>query len=165
MKKTLLACGVPEKASEDAALLRAVGSFFGFGKHHLDFKSILVHVDDNAEGGLHNSPLLVALDNACRRKTRTDKLSGHPVFTVIWHALTTPHKGERKKRKMLRDKDIVCVNGKMRAVSVFVTHQERMMVGTIQEMHAQMLEMPVYLQFRREFMALNPRLPPDWQVG
>ena len=165
MKKTLLACGVPEEAQENEALLRDVGSFFGFPKHHMDFRSILVHVDESGEGGLYNSPLLVALENACRRKTRTDKLSGNPVFTVIWHALTTPHKGERKKRKMLRDKDIVAVNGKMRAVSVYVTHQERMMEGTIQEMHAKMLVMPVYLQFRSDHMALNPRLPPDWQVG
>ena len=165
IKKTLLACGVPDNACEDAELLYRVAAFFGFHEHHLDFKSILVHVDDGADGGLHGSPLLVALDQSCRRKSRCDKLSGHPVFTVIWHELTTAHKGERKKRKMMRQKDIISVNGKMRAVSVFVTHQERMMEDTVEEIHARMLTLPAYLAFREEYMALNPRLPPDWQVA
>lgn len=57
------------------------------------------------------------------------------------------------------------MNGKLRAVSVFVTHQARIMENTIEEIHAQMLELPMYLEFRTEYMALNPRLPPDWQVS
>ena len=45
VQKTLLACGVPEAASESADVLRDVGLFFGFQNHLLDFKSILVNVD------------------------------------------------------------------------------------------------------------------------
>lgn len=164
MKKTLLACGVPDGVSEDATLLRRVGKFFGYEEHLLDFSSILVDVVQDGDGGLHGSPLLVAVDRACSRKTRCDKLAGNPVFSLIWHELTTAHKGQRKKRKMLREKEIVSVNGKLRAVSVFVTHQERFMEDTVEEMHEAMLCLPVYLQFRKEYMALNPRLPADWQV-
>ena len=84
IKKTLLACGVPDSACEDPGLLRQVGAFFGFQRHLLDFKSILVNVEkDGGDSGLHGCPLLVALDKACRRKTRCDKLSGHPVFVTI----------------------------------------------------------------------------------
>ena len=45
VKKTLLACGVPSEAAENEGLLCRVGEFFGFQRHLLDFKSILVHVD------------------------------------------------------------------------------------------------------------------------
>lgn len=166
MKKTLLACGVPDSVSESSSLLRQVGKFFGYGEHALDFKSILVDVSrDGGDGGLHGSPLLVAVDNACRRKPRCDKLAGNPVFTTIWHQLTVQHKGTKKKRKMLREKDIVAIDGKLRAVSVFVTHQARIMEDSISEIHEAMLTLPVYLQFRREYMARNPHLPADWQVS
>ena len=165
VKKTLLACGVPDAASEDPVLLRQVASFFGYAEHNLDFKSILVNVErDGGDGGLHGSQLLVALDNACQRKTRKDKLAGHPVFELIWHSLTVPHKGQKKKRKMLRRKDIISVNGKMRAVSVYVTHQSRVMEYTMKEIHQQMLGLPCYLAFRGDFMQKNPKLPRDWQV-
>ena len=78
-KTSLLACGVPDAACEDASLLRDVGNFFGYPRHLMDFKSILVHVERDGEddGGLHGSPLVVALDKSCHRKTRCDKLSGH----------------------------------------------------------------------------------------
>ena len=66
---------------------------------------------------------------------------------------------------MLREKDIVSINGKLRAVSVFVVHQARIMESSISEMREAMLTLPVYLQFRTEYMALNPHLPPDWQVS
>ena len=46
VKKTLLVCGVPSRVTEDAALLRAVGSFFGFQRHMMDFESILVNVEE-----------------------------------------------------------------------------------------------------------------------
>ena len=162
----MLACGVPDGVAEDSKLLREVSTFFGYGLHHVDFNSILVDVSrDGGDGGLHGSPLLLAVDKACRRKTRCDKLAGNPVFTLIWHELTTPQKGTRKVRKMLREKEIVSVNGKLRAVSVFVTHQERVMEQTVEEMHADMLRLPVYLDFRSRYMELNPRLPPDWQVS
>ena len=83
VKKTLLACGVPDAACEDAVLLRQVGEFFGYPYHLMDFKSILVNVErDGGDGGLHGSQLLVALDKVCRRKTRCDKIPGHP---VLWH--------------------------------------------------------------------------------
>ena len=142
-----------------------VGEFFGYPYHLMDFKSILINVEkDGGDGGLHGSQLLVALDKACRRKTRCDKLAGHPVFVTIWHALTVQHKGQKKKRKMLRQKDIVTINGKMRAVSVYVTHQSRIMENTMVEIHQEMLSLPCYLSFRRDFMEKNPRLPPDWQV-
>ena len=160
VKKTLLACGVPDTVCESESLLRHVGEFFGYPRHRLDFKSILVNVEkEGGDGGLHGSPLLVALDKSCRRKTRCDKLSGHPVFTVIWHALTTPHKGQKTKRKMLREKDILAINGKLRAVSVYVTHQARIMENTIQELHKEMLTLPAYLKFRRDYMVKNPGLP------
>ena len=165
VKKTLLACGVPHEATEDARLLHQVGSFFGYPAHHLDFKSILVDVErDGGDGGLHGSKLLVALDNACQRKTRKDKLAGHPVFQLIWHSLTVPHKGQKQTRKMLRQKDIISLNGKMRAVSVFVTHQSRIMENTMKEIHQEMLSLPCYLSFRKDYMQKNPKLPPDWQV-
>ena len=123
VKKTLLTCGVPDQACEDAQLLRQVAQFFGYSQHQLDFKSILVNVEqEGGDGGLYGSQLLVALENACQRKTRRDKLAGHPVFTLIWHTLTVPHKGKKQKHKMLRRKDIISINGKMRAVSVYVTH-------------------------------------------
>lgn len=166
IKKTLLACGVPDGVADSPTLLRQVGEFFGYGEHHVDFSSILVDVArDGGDGGLHGSPLLVAVDKACRRKARCDKLAGHPVFTLIWHQLTTAQKGQRKKRKMMREKEIISVNGKLRAVSVFVTHQERIMEDTIEEIRDAMLTLPVYLEFRREYMATNPRLPPDWHVS
>ena len=66
---------------------------------------------------------------------------------------------------MLRDKDIVAIDGKMRAVSVYVTYQSRIiMEDTMVEVHQQMLSLPCYLSFRRDFMEKNPRLPQDWQV-
>ena len=102
---------------------------------------------------------MLPINKACKRKTRCDKLAGHPVFTVIWHLLTVAHKGEKKKRKMLREKDIIAVNGKMRAVSVFVTHQARIMEDTIDEIHKRMLRLPVYLEFRQQYMKMNPHLP------
>jgi len=156
---------VPDRVNEDPILLKQVGKFFGYDEHYVDFSSILVNVVENGDGGLHGSPLLVAVEQACRRKTRRNKLTGNPVFTLIWHQLTTAHKGQRKKRKMMREKEIVAVNGKLRAVSVFITPQERFMENTVAEIHAAMLTLPVYLEFRREYMALNPRLPPDWQVS
>ena len=85
----------------------------------------------------------------------------HYLALIIWHQLTVPHKGKRKKRKMLREKDIVSIDGKLRAVSVWVTHQERIMENTIEEIHHDMLSLPVYLEFRAEYMALNPNLPAD----
>ena len=66
---------------------------------------------------------------------------------------------------MLREKDIIVINGKMRAVSVFVIHQARIMERSIGEMHTEMKTLPEYLEFRADYMALNPRLPPDWHVG
>ena len=166
IKKTLLACGVTGGVADSPTMLREVGRFFGYGEHALDFNSILVNVArDGGDGGLHGSPLIVAVDKACRRKTRCDKLADHPVFTLIWHQLTTAQKGQRKKRKMMREKEIVSLNGKLRAVSVFVTHQERIMESTIEEIHIDMLTLSVYLEFRTNYMALNPRLPPDWQVS
>ena len=114
--------------------------------------------------GLHGSPLLAAISKSCERKTRCDKLAGHPVFTEIWHMLTVSHKGEKKKRKMLREKDIVCINGKLRAVSVFVTHQQRIQEDSIAEIHESMLKLQIYQDFRREYMQRCPWLSPDWQV-
>ena len=65
---------------------------------------------------------------------------------------------------MLREKEIISMNGKMRAVSVFVTHQERIMERSIKEIHEAMLQLPQYVEFRTAYMKLNPRLPDDWQV-
>ena len=98
--------------------------------------STVTSLQTGGDGGLHGSPLLVAIEKSCRRKTRR---AGHPIFTVIWHALTVTHKGEKKKCKMLKEKDIVAINGKMRAVSVFVTHQRRIMEFSMREIHEAML--------------------------
>ena len=49
IKKTLLACGVPDSACEDPGLLRQVGAFFGFQRHLLDFKSILFNVEKDVD--------------------------------------------------------------------------------------------------------------------
>ena len=126
--------------------------------------STVTSLQTGGDGGLHGSPLLVVIEKSCRRKTRRDKLAGHPIFTVIWHALTVTHKGEKKKHKMLKEKDIVAINGKMRAVSVFVTHQRRIMECSMREIHEAMLQLLQYLSFRTEFMLRNPKLPDDWQV-
>ena len=143
-----------------------MAQFFGYSQHQLDFKSILVNVEqEGGDGGLYGSQLLVALENACQRKTRRDKLAGHPVFTLIWHTLTVPHKGKKQKRKMLRRKDIISINGKMYAVSVYVTHPSRIMEDTMKEIYQKMLGLACYLAFRTDFMQKNPRLPPDWQVS
>ena len=123
--------------------------------------STVTSLQTGGDGGLHGSPLLVAIEKSCRHKTRPDKLAGHPIFTVIWHALTVTHKGEKKKCKMLKEKDIVAINGKMRAVSVFVTHQRRIMECSMREIHEAMLQLPQYLSFRTEFMLINPKLPDD----
>ena len=64
---------------------------------------------------------------------------------------------------MLREKDIVAIDGKMKAVSVFVTNQLRIMENTIAEIHSEMLRLSMYLEFRRAHMLRNPKLPADWQ--
>ena len=65
---------------------------------------------------------------------------------------------------MLWEKEIISINGKMRAVSVFITHQLRIMENTLREMHAEMLILPIYIEFRATHMTRNPRLAADWQV-
>ena len=128
VKSTLLACSIKEQDLNDNTKIRALGKFFGYTGHHADFRHLMSYVQDSYTSS-NNNALLTAIENGCRRTRRVDAISGNPIWTIIWHAATTEHKGTKKRRKMLREKQMVVVNGKLKAVSVFLCHQRRIQVS------------------------------------
>ena len=128
VKATLLASSIEPHDLIDHQKVRALGIFFGYTGHSADFQHLMSYLKDS----LHDrNPLLSAIEKGCRRTRRIDSITGHPIWTTIWHAATTPHKGTKKRRKMLREKELVVVNGKLKSVSVFVSHQRRVQVFII----------------------------------
>lgn len=130
VKSTLLACSIKEQDLNDTPKILALGKFFGYAGHQSDFRHLMSYVQDSYKTS--SNPLLTAIENGCRRTRRVDAISGHPIWTLIWHAATTEHKGIKKRRKMLREKQMVVVDGKLKAVSVFLCHQRRIQVNALQ---------------------------------
>ena len=65
-------------------------------------------------------------------KIRKDKISGHPVFTSMWHHVCPCHKGQSEVSKCVETKRFKC-KGKYRTESKWLRHQLRVMQGKIEE--------------------------------
>ena len=128
VKSTLLACSIKPEHVSDPIRVQKLGIFLGYTSHAADFRHLMSNVSDSV---YDMNPLLSAIEKGCRRTRRVGATAGNPIFTTIWHAATTAHKGTKKRRKMLREKEMVVINGKLKAVSVFVCHQRRVQVCNI----------------------------------
>lgn len=101
-----------------------------------------------------------------KRKVRKDKLAGLPIWQLLWHHFTAIKKGQSFRSKMIcnsKTKDVA--TGKYVWKSEWERHTQRYMIHKISEIVVMMKKWDPYMEWRKAYLALNPRLPSTWHVG
>ena len=99
-------------------------------------------------------------------KERKDKLSGEPIWREAWHHFMDLKKGQSFRCNIVRTKRIKDpVTGKQIWKTEWERHQKRFMSIKMSQFREQVLKWEPYIRWRRQYLAKNPKIPRDWQVG
>lgn len=141
---------------------RSLARIFGYGNNPARI-SCLCHAK---ESSATPSELASAVQATAKQKPRKDKLTGDPIWQQAWHFFTAVKKGQSYRSKLIsteRVKDKA--TGKMVWKSKWERHQKRYMCHKIAEMRELIIKWQPYIEWRANYLLLNPKLPRDWQVG
>ena len=96
----------------------------------------------------------------------TNSHTGHPIWEQCWHQFTDLKKGQSYRSQLICTKRVVdATSQNMIWKSKWRRHQKRYMVHRIAEMRELIIKWPPYLEWRANYLQLNPKIPSEWHVG
>ena len=142
--------------------LRGLSRIFGYGNNPNRLKNL----NDAKQCCETPKALVAAVLATAKQKARRDKLSGDPIWQRAWHKFTALKKGQSHRSKLIKTERVKDKQtGKWVWKSKWARHQKRYMSCKIAEFKNMVWKWQPYIEWRANYLRLNPQLPSDWQVG